>query len=42
MARVTKFDYDANGNLTEKQVGILDVSGTDTNQSEYAEYRWRV
>lgn len=40
LGRVSKYEYDTNGNLTKKKVGILEVSGSDVNQAEYAEYKW--
>lgn len=42
MYRVTKFSYDAKGNMLTKEVGILYDPNTqqDVNQPEYAIYRW--
>jgi len=36
--RVTKNTFDANGNLTRTEVGILAVGSSDVNQPEYAFY----
>ena len=38
--RVTRFVYGTKGELLERQVGILDVAGVDTNQAEYAVYKY--
>lgn len=38
--RVELMTYDAQGNLTQKQVGIKEIAGIDTNQPEYAVYQW--
>ncbi|MEM6259383.1 MAG: LamG-like jellyroll fold domain-containing protein [Planctomycetota bacterium] len=40
LGRVTVNEYDANGNLTLRKVGLLEVGGADVQQAEYAEYAW--
>jgi RHS repeat-associated protein len=37
---VTKYTYDERGNMLTKEIGILCVNGTDTNQPEHAVYQW--
>jgi YD repeat-containing protein len=41
LGRVTLNTYDANGNMTKKEEGILVVGGVDTPQPEYAATQWQ-
>jgi RHS repeat-associated protein len=41
LGRVTLYTYDALGNMTKKEEGILVVGGVDTPQPEYAATRWQ-
>jgi len=40
LGRVTRYSFDARGNMLTKEVGIKFVAGTDVNQPEYALYQW--
>jgi len=40
LGRVTKYSYDARGNMLTKEVGILSMGGTDVPQPEFAIYAW--
>ena len=38
LGNVTLFEYDGNGNLLKRKVGLVESGGSDVPQPEYAEY----
>ena len=40
LGRVSRYTYDARGNMLMKKVGLQMVSGVETQMPEYAEYEW--